>query len=228
MTKRNNPKAQAKALKRRKERSTKKHDRSSARALVSKQFDRARVAALVARGNAINTPDLTRQDVIDMVNFTIEATVGVSSLIETGEILEREGKFSLTEEQRKLTDEFDKEVILFNENAEVIMTVLSEDGKLEDVPPELLMDSGFRSDRLVAQMSKDIIEIYKPHSAMFDTYHKEHYPGMVYRDIMFRLALTRVQRLQPKYATPAIVEAEEVTGDEAAEAHSILNDKEVE
>lgn len=218
MTKKMTNKSQAKHLKNRSQRQNKARGMRGAgihaeRAQKTVEFNRQKVSELIARGAVINGPQLQKSDVVNLVNYTIETNAGISSVIETMEILEREKKLVINEELRALFDEHDKEVIRFNENAEVIMMVLSGDGTLNDLPGDILMDTGFRSDRLATDLAPKILEVAKDYATMVDTYQKEHYPTMTYREVMFKVALERVQRIQPKYATPINIDAEEVGED---------------
>lgn len=222
MTKKMTNKSQAKHLKKRSQRQTKARDMRNVgihteRQQKAVQFNRQKVSELIARGAVINGPELSKDDVVNMINFTIETNAGIGSVVETVEILEREGKVTITEDQRATIDEFDLEVVRFNENANVIMMVLEGDGKLGEVPGELLMDTGFRSDRLATELAQKLLNEFKPYSEMIDLYQKEHYPEMTYREVMFKVALERVNRLLPKYSTPVMIEAEEATEEELAE-----------
>lgn len=224
MTKKMTKKSQTKHLKKRCQRQNKARDMRglgvhAERQQQAVQFNRQRVTELIARGAVINGPSLTKDDVVNLVNYTIETNAGISSIIETIEILERENKLTISEEQRAMFEEHDKETVRFNENAEVIMIILNGDGEITEIPPDLLMDTGFRSNRLCAELAPEILELAKEHSVLVETYQKEHYPNMTYREVMFKVALERVQRILPKYATPVEAFAEEV--DEVKEPFAV-------
>lgn len=185
------------------------------------------VAGLLARGQAVNGRELAIGDVMQMINHTIETNAGVGSVVETLEILEREGKLVISEELRNTIDAFDHDVVRFNENAEIINIALQGETNLLGVPPELLMDTGFRSDRLVTELCPKIMADASEFTAPVETYLKEHYPNQNYRQIMFNIALTRLARIAPKYATARNAEAEEVIcEDEAADINHTLDNRE--
>lgn len=232
MTKKLSSKMQAKHLKKRSQRAAKKSapKTETAQARIRRErldrYTNGAVAGLLARGQVINGRELSIDEVMKMINHTIEVNAGVGSVAETMEILEREGKLVISEELRATIDQFDEDVVKFNENAQTISIVLQGENNLLGLPPELLMDTGFRSERLVTEICPKIMAEATPFTELVNTYQKEHYPQQDYRKVMFNVALTRLARITPKYATPANVDAEEVLGDEAVEAHAVLNDKE--
>lgn len=154
---------------------------------------------------------MTKEQMMRLINYTINTSAGISSIIETFELLEKEGKVTFSEEQRKVADEFDEASIKFNENAEVISTVLNAGGELEQIPDELIIDTGFKADHLADELAQKFLSLVTDEQReLVDNYNKEHYPNSNYHEIMYKLALERIQRIQPKYATPTTADAEPV------------------
>jgi len=233
MTKKLSSKMQAKHLKKRSQRATKGSSpkRESGADRVRRErlerYTNGTVANLLARGQVINGRELTIDQVMAMINHTIEVNAGVGSVVETLEILEREHKLEISAELRELIDTFDAGVVRFNENAEVINMVLQGEKDLRTLPSELLMDAGFGSDALVTQICPAIMAAATPYTEMVDTYQKEHYPNHNYRQVMFNVAMTRLARITPKYSTPTVAVAEEVTCEhEASDINHTLDNRE--
>lgn len=233
MTKKLSSKMQAKHLKKRSQRAAKaaspKRESGAERLRRERlsRYNNGTVASLLARGQAINGRPLTVDEVMAMINHTIEVNAGVGSVVETIEILEREHKLEITPELRELIDNFDSGVVRFNENAEVINMILQGEKDVSVLPEELLMDISFGSDALVTQICPAIMKAVEAHTELVNTYQKEHYPNQNYRQVMFSVALARLARIAPKYATPTAAVAEEVVcEDEADEINHTLDNRE--
>jgi len=229
MTNRVNNKSQAKHLKKRKERANKASYRhvgiNANRITETRTLGDNKIFEMMRRGQEINAQGLTPKAIMDMINQTVEVNAGIGSIIETIEILEKEGKLTLTEDQKADVIAFDEGSVKFSETAQFVSIILNGEQTTHNLPEELLMDLAFRSNDMVTVLSKKIFGWAKEYTDLVNTYQKEHYPEQPYREIMYKVALARLQRVTPAYRTPPTVEGEDVTDEalEATDAHDILD-----
>lgn len=212
MSKMNTRKKQEKHLKSRTKRAI--HNRIPTIVIKNQERKKTRpelkeLAALLSRSAMINGRRIDSQSLTDLINYTVETNAGIGCVVEVAERLSQEGNYVITPELQSWIDKHDENTVKFNETATVCMAVLSGDGRIEEIPNELLMDIGTRSQALLTELAQPIMDIVSLDRELIETYLKEHNPDETYRNLTFKYALERITRLNPKYATPVSAEAEE-------------------
>lgn len=214
MSKNNSSKAQAKHLKNRTKRQNKPTKVVAGKPV--QQFDRNYVTNLLMRGQQITGRRASISDVQSLIGETIQVSAATGCAIEVFERIVTEGKVTPDDHQTSTIVNFDRLSVLFNETADIVM-ILTKDGKLSDVPPELLFDLADKSQDL-HMVAKEVMTAIYDHSKLIDGYMHEHNAtDASYQQTVFGYAMERMARIRPKYATPLPVAGEEVPAEEADE-----------
>lgn len=213
MSKKMTSKSQAKHLKNRNKRKAVNYVSKTS----TRPYDRKYVQSLLMRSAQVNGRTASAQDIRSLVGETIQVSAATGCTIEVFERLVSEQKIVPTEQQLADIKAFDELSVKFNETADFVMIVL-QDGDVKGIPPELLMDLGFKSQDLHLT-AKAMLDSLIVHATLIDAYMVEHaQPDASYQQTVYGYAMERMGRVSATYATPAILEAEEVNEEALEEA----------
>lgn len=170
--------------------------------------------------NLLKMQELTKDELISMIHHTINNNAAVGSLIEVLEIVHNENGHGplIDENMAKLIENFDSLSVRYAENAEIIMAILSDNGAVKDIPIDLLTDTGYTANDVCVVTGPAIIDgIPKSTREIIEKYIAEHLNGRDYQEFMVINAVSRIDRVKPKYATPLVASFDEVVDPEDIE-----------